>query len=127
MSNGPQDLLSPLTSLAGQLENNLNRFLDDVAASAPVEFRDVLFESKQSSLGRAIAADVVDIIPVLGDAANFFRVRHAGKMGIESGRRVGRQALDLGLGSLPDPVGAVLDALTPTNINTYLREAGIIR
>lgn len=119
--------LTPLTKFATDLEDNLNRFLDEVAANAPTEIRDVLFESKQSTLGRAIAADVVDIIPLVGDAANFFRVRHAGKSGIERGRRVSRQALDLGLGSLPDPVGAVLDALTPTNTNTFLRESGIIR
>ncbi len=126
MVRGQLDL-GPLAAFTGELEDNLNRFLDDVAASAPPEIRDILFESKQSTLGRAVAADVIDIIPFVGDAANFFRVRHAGKLGIERGRRVGRQALDLGLGSLPDPVGAVLDALTPTNTNTYLREQGIIR
>ncbi len=119
--------LGPLAAFAASLEDNFNQFLDEVAASAPPDLRDVLFESKQSTFGRAVLADLVDIIPVVGDAANFFRVRHAGKQGIERQRRVGRQALDLGLGSLPDPVGAVLDALTPTNTNTYLREQGIIR
>ena len=67
--------LGPLTAFSAELEDNLNRFLDDVTANAPPELRDILFESKQSTLGRAIAADLVDIIPIVGDISNFFRVR----------------------------------------------------
>lgn len=119
--------LGPLTAFTAALEDNFNKFLDDVAANAPPELRDILFESKQATMGRALAADAVDVIPILGDVSNFFRVRHAGKLGIDRPRRVGRQALDLALGSLPEPVGAIFDVLTPTNTMTYLRERGILQ
>lgn len=119
--------LGPLTALAADVETNVNRFLDDVAAGAPEELRDILFESKQSTMGRAIVADVIDVIPLVGDFSNFFRVRHASREGITRQPRVGRQALDLALGSLPEPVGAVLDILTPTNTITYLREQRLLR
>lgn len=119
--------LGPLTDFTAALEDNFNKWLDEVAAGAPPELRDILFESKQSTMGRAIAADVVDVIPIVGDIANFFRVRHAGQLGVDRPRRVGRQALDLALGSLPEPVGAIFDVLTPTNMMTYLRERGILQ
>lgn len=119
--------LGPLTDFTAALEDNFNKWLDEVAAGAPPEVRDILFESKQSTMGRAIAADLVDVIPIVGDVFNFFRVRHAGQLGIDRPRRVGRQALDLALGSLPEPVGAIFDVLTPTNTMTYLREQGILR
>lgn len=127
MAEGQIELLAPLAALSGEMENNLNSFLDQVAANAPPELRDILFEAKQSTMGRAIMADVIDVIPVVGDVSNFFRVRHAGKLGIDRPRRVGRQTLDLALGALPEPVGGILDILTPTNSMAFLREQGIIR
>ena len=72
-------------------------------------------------------ADVIDVIPVVEDVSNFFRVRHANREGVRRQPRVGRQALDLALGSLPEPVGAVLDLLTPTNTITYLRAQRVLR
>lgn len=102
--------------------SDMRRFLDDVAAKAPDEMRDILFESKQSSLGRAIAADLVDAIPIVGDALNLFRVRHAEKIGLTAERRFSRQLIDLTLGVLPDPIGGIIDVLTPTNTLTYLQE-----
>jgi hypothetical protein len=56
-------------------------------------------------MGRALLADAVDVIPAVGDVSNFFRVRHASREGVRRQARVGRQALDLALGSLPEPVG----------------------
>lgn len=117
----------PITDLAAQLQDGLDRFFEDVVQNAPPEMRDILFESKQSTLGRAMLADVVDVIPVVGDVSNFFRVRHAGQVGQVRTKRVPRQSLDLLLGSAPEPVGAILDILTPTNTLTFLREGGFIR
>ena len=114
--------LEPLTAFFAEIEDNFNKFLDQVAAVAPSELRDILFESKQSTMGRAIAADLLDVIPVLGDVSNLFRVRHAGTVGETRPRRVPRQTLDLLLGALPDPLGAVLDILTPSGSLTFLRE-----
>jgi hypothetical protein len=48
------------------MENNFNRFLDDVAGGVPSQIRDVLFESRQSTMGRALLADAIDVIPEVG-------------------------------------------------------------
>lgn len=102
--------------------DEVRRFLDEVAETAPPEIKDILFESKQTTLGRAIAADLWDAIPIVGDASNFFRVRHAEKVGITRSRRFSKQIVDLAVGLLPDPVGGILDLLTPTNTITYIQE-----
>jgi hypothetical protein len=97
MADGQLDL-GLLTAFSAQPVDNLNRFLDDAAANAPPELRDILFESRQSTMGRAILADVIDVIPLGGDISNFFPVRHAGRIDIDRRRRVSCQALDLLLG-----------------------------
>lgn len=104
------------------LEDEFNRLLDTIPKLSPEEFRDVLFESKQSTLGKAILADLLDAVPIAGDIGNFFRVRHAGLVGRERPRRITRQMIDMLVGMLPDPVGGILDLITPTNTVTYLRE-----
>lgn len=105
-----------------RFESEVKGFLDGIAENAPPQVRDILFLSEQSSLGRAVVADLVDAIPFVGDAANVFRVRDAEKVGTTQSRRFSRQLIDLGLGILPDPVGGILDLVTPTNTITYLRE-----
>ena len=122
MANEVFNPLEPLTEFLSEVEDNFDSFLDQVAAAAPQELREILFESKQSTMGRAIVADLVDVIPILGDVSNLFRVRHAGTQGETHPRRLPRQALDLLLGALPPPAGGVLDFLTPTNILTFQRE-----
>lgn len=114
--------LDPLTAFLEEAENNFLEFLDAVVASAPPELREILFESEQRTMGRAVAADLFDVIPVIGDISNLFRVRHAGALETRPRGRVTRQTVDLLLGALPPPVGGVLDFLTPSGIITYLRE-----
>ena len=113
-----------------QFETDMRRFLDEVSEFAPPELRDILFESTQSSFARAVAADLLDIVPVVGDVSNFFRVRHAEKIGTVQSRKFALQLIDLAAGALPDtpqfPIGAILDALTPTNTVTYLRERQLL-
>jgi len=104
------------------IEDQINQFLDKLPQTAPPQIRDILFESKQSTLGRAILSDLVDIIPVAGDLSNFFRVRHAATIGFERPRRLTRQTIDMLVGLAPEPLGGILDLLTPTNTVTYLRE-----
>ncbi len=103
-------------------EDALNTLLDTVPRLAPEQIRDILFESKQSSLGKAILADLLDAVPIAGEIGNFFRVRDAAKAGREKLRRVTLQLIDMLFGVLPDPVGGILDLITPTNTITYLRE-----
>lgn len=112
----------PLDFTAAFLQDRVEAFLDGLGASLPPEFRDLLAQSTQTSLGRAILADLFDAVPIVGDLANLLRVRHAGAS--DGGATVSRQALDLLAGSLPDPIGGILDLLTPTNTLTYLRAEG---
>lgn len=114
--------LEPLTAFLEEAEDNFLQFLDSIVASAPPQLREVLFESEQKTMGRAVAADLFDVIPVIGDISNLFRVRHAGNLEDRPRGRVTRQTVDLLLGALPPPVGGALDFLTPSGIITYLRE-----
>ena len=102
-------------------EDGLDQALSRIEESAPANIREVLFSSQQSTLGKAVLADVVDIIPLVGDAANIFRVRDAARRSKGATKRVSLQAVDLVLGAAPFPIGVILDALTPTNTITYLR------
>jgi len=106
-------------NLMFELEDGLNKLLDKIRDSAPPLLREVMMESKQDTMGKSILADVVDVIPFVGDLGNMFRVRH----GSGQPERVSRQATDLFAGSLPEPVGFIMDALSPTNFLTFLREA----
>ena len=122
MADDVFDPFGPLTAFLEEAEENFNQFLDAVVASAPPELRDILFESKQKTMGRAVAADLFDVIPVIGDISNLFRVRHAGAPENRPRGRVTRQTVDLLLGALPPPVGGALDFLTPSGIITRLLE-----
>lgn len=106
-------------------EDEFNHALDNIPRLSPVEIRDMLFESKQSTLGKAILADLIDIVPIAGDISNIFRCRHAAQTYRERPRRIAKQLIDLSAGLLPDPLGGILDILTPTNTLTYLREEKI--
>lgn len=104
------------------LEDKFNRLLDAIPRLSPEELRDMLFESKQSTLGKAVLADLIDVIPIGGDISNLFRCRHAAQTYRERPRRIAKQLIDLAAGLLPDPVGAIVDLVTPTCTLTYLRE-----
>ena len=106
-------------NLMFELEDRVNQLLDMIRDAAPPLLREVVLESKQDTMGKALLADIVDVIPFVGDAANTYRVRHGGGQP----DRVSRQAIDLMVGSLPEPAGVILDALSPTNLLTFLREA----
>lgn len=104
------------------LEDEFNRLLDAIPKLSPEEVRDLLFESKQSTLGKAILADLIDLIPILSEVSGVFRCRHAAKTFRERPRRISKQLIDLAVGFLPDPLGAAVDTLFPINTLTFLRE-----
>ena len=104
------------------LEDEFNWLLDRIPKLSPEELRDMLFESKQSSLGKAVLADLLDAVPIAGDISNIFRCRDAAKVYRKRPRRMAKQLIDLAAGMLPDPVGGIADLITPTNTLTYLRE-----
>ena len=68
----------------------------------------------------ALLADLVDILPVIGDFANAARIRDAVENAPE--RVVLTQAIDMIGGILP-VAGDIFDIITPTNtINYFLRK-----
>jgi hypothetical protein len=67
----------------------------------------------------AVLADIVDVIPIVGDFANAARVRDAVENYPE--RVVIIQTIDFLAGLLPI-AGDIVDLLTPTNVISYLIE-----
>ena len=75
----------------------------------------ILLGVKHNELKDAIIADLVDVIPIVGDISNVSRVvQEKGKT------HKSRQIVDFLGGALPDPIGGAIDFLTPTNTIKYL-------
>ncbi len=89
---------------------------------------EILAGTNQQDLPDAIIADILDIIPIIGDLTNALRVIDAAGKGNEYQRKkkVAMQLIDALSGSLPDPVGAIIDAITPTNTILYLSKKGVL-
>ena len=84
----------------------------------PEEARNKLMNTlvgiEHKSFSQAAIADVVDIIPIVGDVSNVIRTS------LETNEMAkNRQMFDLLVGILPPPLGDVFDALTPTNAMNY--------
>lgn len=69
------------------------------------------------SLDEAIAADVIDVIPIAGDYANALRVVDAAQQ--KDPLRFGLQTGDMILGAVP-VIGFIGDLLTPTNTLVFI-------
>lgn len=106
--------------------DNLYHTLDDGTRRVlGTRIRDVLLGSQQRGIIDAVVADVVDVIPIAGDLSNLMRVRDASVRGTEfAKRRLPIQLIDLVAGALPDPIGGVLDLITPSNTINYLERTG---
>jgi len=89
---------------------------------------EILGGTDHQDLPDAIIADILDIIPIIGDISNAFRVVDAAGKGNEYQRKkkVVMQLIDALSGSAPDPIGAILDAITPTNTILYLSKKGVL-
>lgn len=87
--------------------------------------RDILMGTDHRGLFDAVAADIFDVIPIAGDLSNLMRIRDAAGKGAEfAKRRLPVQMVDLIVGILPDPIGGVLDLVTPSNIINYFERTG---
>ena len=88
--------------------------------------RDIFMGTNHTRLSDAVAADLVDVIPLAGDFSNVLRIQDAARRGGEfSKRRLPVQLVDFIGGALPDPIGGIIDLLTPTNTLGYLESKGI--
>lgn len=119
--------------MIGSIPVGINEAIDNlyfridsfVTRTTSPRVRNLLMGSQQQSLLDAMLADLVDIIPGVGDASNLLRVRDAAVKGGEfTKKRLPVQLVDLVAGVLPDPVGGILDALTPSNTITYMERTG---
>ena len=78
----------------------------------------ILFSAEHDSFAEVILADLVDVIPILGDLTNVMRVKDAMDKNLPD-RTVLLQLGDLVGGIIP-VVGDIFDIITPTNTITYL-------
>jgi len=83
----------------------------------------VISSAEHEDLGEAVLADVVDVIPFIGDVANAMRVKDAIDRGVPE-YIVAAQIVDF-LAGLPPGIGDILDILTPTNTLAYLLRKGL--
>ena len=88
----------------------------------PNSIYNIIMGSQQKNLPDAILADIIDIIPIVGDVANVGRVvdASASSKSKKKNKTIITQSIDMAAGSLPDPIGTILDILTPTNTVNYL-------
>lgn len=82
--------------------------------------RRALLTSEHDSLGEALLADIVDVIPVVGDLANAARVSDSMQREDENKDiRTAMQFIDAVVGVIPG-IGDIADVLTPTNTLYYI-------
>ncbi|MHA1881435.1 MAG: hypothetical protein ACTSUO_00110 [Candidatus Thorarchaeota archaeon] len=82
----------------------------------------VLTSSRFENIGEAMFADVIDVIPVLGDISNAMRIINARLEGDTGAfRRSFLQFVDF-VGGILGPLGDVFDLITPTNIINYIAD-----
>lgn len=87
--------------------------------------RTVVIGTGQADLLDAIAADVFDALPIVGEVSNALRVQDAANRGEQYRKKaLPPQLIDMAVGLLPPPIGQILSALTPTNTWIYLAKVG---
>jgi hypothetical protein len=99
-----------------------DRIPDDVDVN---EFLDEVFtEPQQSTMLRALLADVVDFTPLVGDFIAYQRLKEAQKQGVSYPARPA--ALENAFSDLPGPLGFIGDVAVAQHTLEYLdREKGI--
>jgi len=81
----------------------------------------IVFGTEHKDIGEAMLADLIDIVPFVGDASNIARISDAMKRGGKyMKRRVLAQAVDVIGGGLPEPASFLFDLFTPTNTLLFL-------
>ena len=108
----------------------LNRCFDQISGAIEKVLgktgRDILIGSSQAELRQAILADLLDIIPIVGDASNILRVQDAARKGGDfPKKRIPTQLIDMLAGAVPGPIGNIADAITPTCTLAWLESKNI--
>ena len=79
------------------------------------------FKIEHQDITEAVFADLVDLVPVIGEIAGIYRIKEA--IDAKDDMRVLLETGDLFAG-FPPLIGDLLDALTPTNLLLYLMRGG---
>lgn len=82
----------------------------------------ILTGPQQEALAEAVAADLIDAAPIVGDLLAISRMEKADEMGIEYPSKPA--ALENALSDLPPPVDTVADLAISQNTMHYLEERG---
>ena len=75
------------------------------------------FKTEHEDALEAVAADIADVIPIVGEIAGLYRIKKAMDEGDDT--RVLLEVGDLFAG-FPPLIGDILDILTPTNLIIHL-------
>lgn len=79
----------------------------------------ILIEPHQEALAEAIAADVVDVAPIVGDLLAGVRKERAENQGID--RPDSPAYIENALGDIPKPVDTIADVVVSQNVLLYLQ------
>lgn len=82
----------------------------------------ILTGPQQNRLAEALAADLVDAVPLVGDLLMLSRIEKAEERGIEYPSRP--TALENALSDLPPPIDTIADLAISQNAMHYLEEEG---
>jgi|APHM01.1.fsa_nt_gi hypothetical protein len=93
---------------------------DDLPASLDPEVLDrILIEPHQEALAEAIAADAVDVAPVVGDLLAAVRQQRAEAQGVQYPDQPAY--LENAIGDFPKPIDTLADIVISQNVLLYLR------
>ena len=81
-------------------------------------FKRIAFGYDHKDIIEAITADILDVVPIVGDVSNTIRVRNMAKAQPDT-PAARRQLLDAVIGNIPI-IGDIFDLLTPTNTINFL-------
>lgn len=79
----------------------------------------ILIEPHQDALAEAIAADVVDVAPIVGDLFSGVRQRRAEDQGVEFPDQPAY--IENTIGDLPKPIDTIADVVVSQNVLLYLQ------
>lgn len=106
----------PTQNLADVLEgetDNVGELLDSDTLD------NILIEPHQDALAEAIAADAVDVAPVIGDLLAAVRQQRAEQEGVEFPEQPAY--LENAIGDLPKPIDTIADVVISQNVLLYLQ------
>lgn len=103
--------LDELVRIKDEIDAKISSIEDKVRTNVPFQ---TLFGVNHETLPQALIADLVDIVPILGEVSGVTRVRLS-----DSKQRRFLQGLDLAVDAIP-VIGPIADILLPANTLMFL-------